>query len=240
MFDSPSLSANQLLMALPPGEYQRLIPYLKPVSLVLGQTIYEPKQLIKEVYFPTGAMISLVSIMEDGSSTEIGLVGNEGMIGIPVFLGGNHNTINRAIVQIQGNAMKMDADVLRREFEKGEQLQKKLLLYTQARLTQMSQIAACKSHHVIEERLARWLLSVHDCVNMPELPLTQKFISEMLGVRRASVTEAAISLQKAGLIKYSRGNITLLKRKELEQAACECYRLIRDEFKYLLNENRDS
>ncbi|MBE9214308.1 Crp/Fnr family transcriptional regulator [Plectonema cf. radiosum LEGE 06105] len=230
---------NKLLMALPPGEYQRLIPYLKPVNLVLGQVIYEPYQLIKEVYFPNRAMISLVSMMKDGSTTEIGLVGNEGMVGIPVFLGGNVTT-NRAIVQIEGNAMKMDADVLRGEFTRGEKLQKNLLLYTQARLTQVSQIAACKSHHLIEERFARWLLSVHDCVNQDELPLTQKFISEMLGVRRASVTEAAIALQKAELIKYSRGIITILKRKELEQAACECYSLIKNEFRRLLNDSPNS
>jgi len=230
---------NKLLMALPPEEYQRLIPYLKPVNLVLGQVIYEPYQLIKEVYFPQRAMISLVSIMRNGSTTEIGLVGNEGMVGIPVFLGGNVTT-NRAIVQIEGNAMKMDADVLREEFARGGQLQKNLLLYTQARLTQVSQIAACKSHHLIEERLARWLLSVHDCVNHEELPLTQKFISEMLGVRRASVTEAAIALQKAELIKYSRGMITILNRKELEQAACECYSLIKNEFTRLLNNSPNS
>lgn len=239
MFDSPQMSANQLLMALPLRECQRLIPYLKPVNLVLGQVIYEPQQVIKEVYFPVRAMISLVSMMKDNSTTEIGLVGNEGMVGIPVFLGGNIVT-NRAIVQIEGNAMKMDASVLRREFGRGEQLHKKLLLYTQARLTQVSQIAACKSHHLIEERLARWLLSVHDCVQKNELPLTQKFISEMLGVRRASVTEAAIALQKAGLISYSRGQITILERKELEQAACECYASIRNEFKRLLTRNTNS
>jgi CRP-like cAMP-binding protein len=233
MFDSPSLSANQLLMALPPGEYQRLVPYLEPVSLALGQVIYEPKQLIKEVYFPLEAMISLVSIMKDGSTTEIGLVGSEGMVGLPVFLGGNSAT-NLAIVQVEGNALKMDASILKSEFERGKQLQAKLLLYTQARLTQVSQIAACKSHHLIEERLARWLLCVNDCVNKPELPLTQKFISEMLGVRRASVTEAAQALQKAGFISYSRGQITILKRKELEEAACECYGLIHNEFKRLL------
>ena len=233
MIDSPQMPANLLLMALPPGEYKRLIPYLKPVSLVLGEIVYEPKELIQEVYFPIGAMISLVSIMRDGSTTEIGLVGNEGMVGLPVSLGGNIAT-NRAIVQVEGNAIKMDASVLKSEFERGGQLQKKLLLYTQARLTQISQIAACKSHHLIEERLARWLLSVNDCVNKNELPLTQKFISEILGVRRASVTEAAIALQKAGFISYSRGQITILNRKELEQAACECYGLIQNEFKRLL------
>ncbi len=233
MFDSPQVSANQLLVALPPGEYERLIPYLKPVSLILGQIIYEPKQLIKEVYFPVGAMISLLSIMKDGSTTEIGLVGNEGMVGVSSFLGGDIAT-NRAIVQVEGKALKMDAELLKSEFERGKQLQTKLLLYTQARLTQISQIAACKAHHLIEERLARWLLSIHDCVNKSELPLTQKFISEMLGVRRASVTEAAQALQKAGLISYSRGQITILKRKELEQAACECYGSIHDEFKRLL------
>ncbi|MEA5595526.1 Crp/Fnr family transcriptional regulator [Rivularia sp. UHCC 0363] len=239
MFDLPQISINKLLMALPPGEYQRLIPYLKPIDLALGQVIYEPQQVIKEVYFPLGAMISLVSIMKNGSTTEIGLVGNEGMIGIPVFLGGNITT-NRAIVQIEGNAMKMDASVLREEFLKGQQLQKNLLLYTQARLTQISQIAACKSHHLIEARFARWLLSIHDCVQKSELPLTQKFISEMLGVRRASVTEAAIALQKAELIKYSRGQITVLKRKELEQAACECYGLIKNEFTRLLDNSVNS
>ena len=233
MLDSPLNSANQLLMSLPSGEYKRLIPYLKPVSLALGQIIYEPRQPITEVYFPSRAMISLVSVMKNDSTTEIGLVGNEGMVGLPVSLGGNIAT-NRAIVQVEGNAIKMDASVLKSEFERGGQLQKKLLLYTQARLTQISQIAACKSHHLIEERLARWLLSVNDCVNKNELPLTQKFISEMLGVRRASVTEAAIALQKAGLIRYSRGQITILKRKELEQAACECYGLITSEFKRLL------
>ncbi|MEM7714278.1 MAG: Crp/Fnr family transcriptional regulator [Cyanobacteria bacterium P01_A01_bin.68] len=233
MVDSPLYSANQLLMALPPSEYKRLIPYLEPVNLALGQVIYEPRQPVKEVYFPSRAMISLVSIMKDNSTTEIGLVGNEGMVGLPIILGGNFAT-NCAIVQIEGSAIKMDASVLKREFEKGEQLQKKLLLYTQARLTQISQIAACKSHHLIEERLARWLLSVNDCVDKPELPLTQKFISEMLGVRRASVTEAAIALQKAGFISYSRGQITILNRKELEQAACECYGLIHKEFKRLL------
>ncbi|WP_414620514.1 Crp/Fnr family transcriptional regulator [Calothrix sp. CCY 0018] len=232
MFDSPQISANQLLMALPPGEYKRLIPYLEPVNLVLGQIIYEPKQLIKEVYFPLGAMISLVSVMKDGSTTEIGLVGTEGMIGLPTFLGGNIAT-NRAIVQVEGNAVKMDASIVKSEFEREKQLQTKLLLYTQARLTQVSQITACKSHHLIEERLARWLLFVNDCVNKPELPLTQKFISEMLGVRRASVAEAAGTLQKAGLISYSRGQITILKRNELEQAACECYGLIQNEFNRL-------
>jgi CRP-like cAMP-binding protein len=236
MLDSPQMSINKLLMALPPGEYQRLISYLKPVNLLLGQVIYEPQQAIKEVYFPTRAMISLVSMMKDGSTTEIGLVGNEGMVGLPVFLGGNFTT-NRAIVQIEGKAMKMDAQVLRREFERGEQLHKSLLLYTQARLTQMSQIAACRSHHPIQQRFVRWLLLVHDCVNNQELPLTQKFISEMLGVRRASVTQAAIALQKAELIRYSRGQITVLKRKELEQAACECYGLIKNEFTRLLDQN---
>jgi len=233
MFDSPLDSANQLLMALPTEEYERLIPYLEPVNLVLGQIIYEPRQSIKEVYFPLRTMISLVSIMKDNSTTEIGLVGNEGMVGLPVFLGGNIST-NRAITQVEGSAIKMDASILKSEFGRGGELQKRLLLYTQARFTQISQIAACKSHHLIEERLVRWLLSVNDCVNKNELPLTQKFISEMLGVRRASVTEAAIALQKAGFISYSRGQITILKRKELEQAACECYSLIQNEFKRLL------
>ena len=231
--DIGGATVNQLLAALPEEEYQRLIPHLEDVDLVSGEVLSEPGETMTEVYFPKTAMISLVSIMENGSTTEISLVGKEGMVGLPVFLGGD-STTSRAIVQIEGTALRLKGKVLKNEFNKGGELQKLLLLYTQALFTQASQNAACNRQHNIEERLARWLLSVNDCVNKNELPLTQKFISEMLGVRRASVTEAAIALQKAGFISYSRGQITILNRKELEQAACECYGLIQNEFKRLL------
>jgi CRP-like cAMP-binding protein len=178
-------------------------------------------------------MISLVSVLRDNSKTEIGLVGNEGMVGLPAFLGGSF-TPNRAIVQIAGNAIKLSADVLKREFDRGRELQRLLLLYTQALLTQVSQISACKSRHGLEQQLARWLLSVQDCVRQDEFRLTHQFISEMLGVRRASVTEIASTFQRAGIIRYSRGQIAILNQAELEATACECYGLIKGEFLRLL------
>jgi len=225
---------NQLLAALPVEEYQCLIPHLEQVWLPLDQVLYEQGEIIRHVYFPNQAMISLISTLEDGSTTEIGLVGHEGMVGIPVILGGNL-TINRAVVQIEGSAQRMDADVLKTEFNRGGALQRLLLLYTQALLTQISQFAVCKSHHTVEKQLARWLLTVHDCVQADELPLTQKFISKLLGIRRASVTVAAGSLQEAGIILYSRGKINILNREKLQSSACECYGHVKAEFTRLLS-----
>lgn len=228
MSEALHVPVNQLLAALPDSEYQRLVPYLEPVSLFLGQALYEPGEPIREVYFPARAMISLVSALADNSTTEIGLVGNEGIVGLPAFLGGDF-TVNRAIVQIAGNAMKLDASVLKREFDREGELQKRLLLYTQVLLTQISQISACKSRHRLEQQLARWLLLVRDCVGQDEFRLTQQFIAQMLGVRRASVTQLAGTFQRAGLIRYSRGQIAILNQSELEATACECYRLVRSE-----------
>ena len=228
---------NQILAALPKSEYQIIAPHLKPVDLTSGEILSEPNQPITEIYFPRRAMISLVSIMMDGSTTEIGIVGNEGMIGLPAILGGN-STISRSIVQVSGSALQIPAEIIQREFLRGGKLQQILLLYIQASLTQVSQSAACNRQHKIEKRLARWLLSVRDCVLQNEIYLTQEFIANMLGTRRSGVTVAAGILQQAGIIRYSRGKITILDRQALEDTSCECYRTIQREFIRLLGSRR--
>lgn len=228
---------NQILAALPKSEYQRIASYLKPVELIAGQILLEPNEPVQSIYFPQRAMISLVSIMIDGSTTEIGIVGNEGMVGLPAIFGGL-STTSRSIVQISGTALKISADIIQQEFQRQERLHQLLLLYTQALLTQVSQTAACNRQHKIEQRLARWLLSVHDCVRQDELPLTQEFIANMLGTRRSGVTLAAGVLQQAGIISYSRGRITILNYEALEETACECYRLVQSEFIRLLGSRR--
>lgn len=228
---------NHILRALPESEYKLLSPYLTPTFLSCRTIIHEPGEDLKYGYFPNSAMISLVSIMGNGNTTEIGLIGNEGIVGLPIILGGNRN-IGRAIVQIEGTALRIEADYLKQAFQQGETIQKILLLYTQARLTQVAQTAACNRQHTIEARLARWLLSVYDCVLQDELLLTQEFIANMLGTRRSGVTVAANNLQKAGIIKYSRGKITILNRTALENTSCECYRLVQNEFIRLLGTKR--
>lgn len=237
MSDRVDLPINQILAALSLAEYHRLASHLKPVDLISGQILLEPNEPIEKIYFPQQAMISLVSIMMDGSTTEIGLIGNEGMIGLTAILGGN-STTSRTIVQISGSALEVSAEVVRQEFQRGKELFKLLLLYTQAMLTQVSQSAACNRQHNIEERLARWLLSVHDCILKDELPLTQEFIANMLGIRRSGVTVAAGTLQQAGIIRYSRGKITILDRQALEETACECHNLVQNEFIRLLGSRR--
>ncbi|MEM7557177.1 MAG: Crp/Fnr family transcriptional regulator [Cyanobacteria bacterium P01_A01_bin.84] len=224
---------NRILLALLAENYQRLEPHLEYVYLNAGIILSEPGEPMSEVYFPNSAMISLVSIMEDGSTTEIAIVGNEGMVGLPVVLGGETTTTS-AMVQISGIVTKLDANILKQEFHHGGQLQKLLLLYTQALLTQVAQNAACNRQHTIVERLARWLLSVQNCVKKDELLLTQEFISQMLGIRRSGVTVAAGTLQKAGIIRYSRGKITIINQEDLEATACECYCVVEREFIRLL------
>lgn len=224
---------NQLLSSLSPKEYQVLEPHLEEVSLPLGKVLYELSEPIEFVYFPNHAMVSLVSIMENGATTEVGMIGNDGMVGIPVFLGGN-STTNRAVVQIAGSAMRMDANILKTNFRRGGELQQILLLYTQAFLTQVSQTATCNRLHSLEERLARWLLLAHDCALKDELLLTQEYIANMLGTRRASVTVAAGLLQQSGLIQYSRGKIKILNRSGLQTSACECYNIVKEEHNRLL------
>lgn len=225
---------NHLLAVLPQAEYLRLAPYLREVSLTSGSILFEPGEPIATVYFPNQSMISLVQIMEDGSTIEAGIVGNDGMAGYAVYLGGQYTT-SRAIVQIAGSAIALDAAILKAEFQRGSMLQKLLLLYTQAFLAQVSQTAACNRFHPIEERLARWLLQAQDFAGSGTLQLTQDFLSSMLGTRRASVTVAAQTLQQAGLIHYNRGHIQILNRESLELSACECYSIVRSEYARLLD-----
>jgi len=224
---------NRLLAALPTEEYQRLTPYLENVTLAEGKVIYQPYAPIEYVYFPQQAIVSLVSIMDDGTTVEVGLVGDDGMVGLPVILGGE-TTITQAFVQVAGCGMKMKADRLSSEFDRGGRLQRLLLRYTQALLTQASQRVACNRLHTIEARLASWLLTVQDRMHSDQFHLTQEFISQMLGTRRSSVTVAAGTLSKAGIISYSRGNITVLDRQRLEAIACECYHVIHSEYERLV------
>ncbi len=229
-----SALGNRLLAALPNADFQRIAPDLIEVSLSLGQILHEPQEKIETVYFPTEAMISLVSVMEDGSTVEVGMVGNDGMLGYPVYLGGVQSH-TRAIVQSQGKALQMNAILLKNEFDQGGFFQRLLLLYTQVFLAQVTQTAACNRFHPTEERLARWLLQSQDFTGSEQLHLTQDFLSSMLGVRRASVTVAAGTLQQAGMIEYNRGKITILDRTALEGATCECYEIVRREYNRLFN-----
>jgi len=234
MSNASPKAVNRLLAALPDAEYQRLIPHLEHVSLSLKQVLYEVGEPIEYVYFPQRAIVSSLSTMEDGSMVEVGLVGNDGIVGIPAALGDNIATTTTT-VQVPDSAMRMKASVLKSEFQRGGVLQSLLLRYIQALFALTSQNAACNRLHHLEERLARWLLLVYDRVESNELPLTQEFISQMLGVRRAGVTVAANMLQQAGLIRYTRGRITILNREELQAASCECYEFINSEYARLLD-----
>ncbi|MGF1514645.1 MAG: Crp/Fnr family transcriptional regulator [Elainellaceae cyanobacterium] len=220
---------NRLLALLPEAEYLQIAPYLRYVKLSSGQVLYEPAETISTVYFPIHAMVSLVQIMEDGTTLEAGVVGSDGMLGYPVYLGGRQDS-SRAIVQIPGDAIALDAVVLKKVFGQGQALQKLLLLYTQAFIAQVSQTAVCNRFHSTEARLARWLLQSQDFAQSSSLLLTQAFLSSMLGTRRASVTVAASALQQAGLIRYSRGQVEILNRDALKLACCECYDVARDEY----------
>jgi CRP-like cAMP-binding protein len=224
---------NRLLAALPPVDYERLIPHLKLVLLPTRQVIYEPGEPITHVYFPQNAMVSIVTGMKDGSTVEVGIVSNEGMVGIPVILGGS-TTTTKAFVQVAGAGMQMDADVLRTEFNRGGAIEKLLLRYVRAIYSELTQGCACNRLHTIEERLARWLLTVSDRLESEDFPLTQEFIAQMLGVRRSGVTVAASTLSRAGMIRYQRGHISILNREDLEATSCECYRVIQNEFTRLL------
>jgi len=219
---------NLILSSLPPDEQSHLFGALQPVTLGLGEILYESGQRMQHIYFPTTAVVSLLYTMEDGSTAEMGLAGNDGLVGIALFLGGD-TTPNRAVVQVAGEAFKMEAKTLREEFARGGGLQRVLLRYTQALITQISQTAVCNRLHPLEKRLSRWLLLCRDRVDSDELQMTQEFISNMLGGRRESVTVAAGRLQDAGLIHYSRGHISILDRKGLEATTCECYGIVREE-----------
>ena len=218
--------ANDLLYSLLSfKEYQELKSHLRCVSLPLGTVIHHEHEPIEYVYFPNQAMISLVATMENGATTEISLVGKEGMVGLPIILGGR--SINyEAVVQVTGTAMQIEANTIKEHFERFPELRKIILLYVQIRLSYISQLAACNRQHKIETRLARWLLLVQDCLQTEHLPLTQEFIANMLGTNRAGVTVAAQKLQSQGIISYSRGSIVVKDRQRLENLACECYEVM--------------
>ena len=224
---------NHLLDALPPAEYERISSRLELVSLKLGDVLYEPGIKLRYVYFPTTAIVSLLYVMENGSSAEIAIVGNEGILGISLFMGGE-TTPSRAVVQSAGYGYRLKAQLLKDEFGRFGPFLHLLLRYTQALITQMAQTAVCNRHHSVDQQLCRWLLLSLDRLSSTELSMTQELIANMLGVRREGVTEAAGKLQQAGLIQYSRGKITVLDRHRLETRSCECYQVVKTEFDRLL------
>ena len=226
---------NRLLRALPRKEYKRLVAHLEQVPLLFAEVLYEPGDTIEYVYFPNDGIVSLLSTVEDRSTLEIGVIGNEGMVGISVLLGVKTSP-NRALVQGEGSAMRMKAAALRKAMNGDGSLQKLLYRSTHALMTQISQSAACNRFHTVEARLARWLLMTHDRMGTDEFRLTQQFLSDMLGVRRVGVTNAATALQKNKLITYSRGHITVLNRAGLEAAACKCYSIIKAEYDSFLSD----
>lgn len=220
---------NRLLAALPHEAYLRLLPNLEYVPLVFEQVLYQSRETIKYVYFPNHGVISLLTVMSDSTKGEVGLVGNEGMSGLPIFLGVDITPLE-AFVQIPGDAMRMEAGVFKESVNQGDPLHDLLQRYTYSLMFQNSQIAACNCYHEVAERCCRWLLMSHDRVHSDSFPITHKFLSRMLGVRRASVTVVANKLQQAGLIRYNRGEMTIIDRLGLEKASCECYGLIKSEF----------
>jgi CRP-like cAMP-binding protein len=227
---------NHLLAALPAAEYERLLPELELIPVELGLAIYEAGGPQGYVYFPVGgSIVSLLYVMEDGSSAEIAVVGDEGVVGIALFMGGE-STPSRAVVQSAGQAYRLKAALLKAEFERGGPLQHLLLRYTQALITQMAQTAVCNRHHAVDQQLCRWLLLSLDRLPSNELTMTQELIANMLGVRREGVTEAAGKLQSAGIIEYSRGRIKVLDRPKLEASVCECYAVVKREYDRLLPE----
>jgi CRP-like cAMP-binding protein len=234
-----SLARNRLLAALPEQDFERLTVGLGSVHLCLGDILYHAGEEIRYVYFPEQGLISLVATMMDGATVETGIVGNEGMMGVPVLLGASSATY-RAIVQVEGQAWRMRADAFKYEMLSGGALRKRLLLYTQALMTQMSQMAACNCLHTVEERLCSLLLMIDDRMDSNEFFLTHEMIAEMLGARRAGITVAAGKLRQAGVISYMRGHIHILDRRSLEMWACECYRTIKMEFDRLFEIETES
>jgi len=232
---SHSPKQNHLLAALPVAEFGRLSPHLELVPMPLAEALYESGGLLQHVYFPTTSIVSLLYVMEDGASAEIAVVGNEGVLGIALFMGGE-TTPSRAVVQSAGYGYRLKASLLKQEFNRAGPMMRLLLRYTQALITQMAQTAVCNRHHSVEQQLCRWLLLSLDRLTTHELTMTQELIANMLGVRREGVTEAAGNLQRAGVISYSRGRITVLDRRRLEQEACECYAVVRREFDRLLSD----
>ena len=228
MIQEPLL-ANQILAALPREEFEPLAAKLRPVPLALGETLYMPEQEIEYVYFVNSGVVSLLATLENGTTVEAGVIGNEGMVGISVILGAD-STPNQALIQSAGEALRIPTKDIRTEFRKGSKLRDLLLRYTHTLFTQVAQTAACNRLHSIEQRLARWLLLSQDRIGRDDFVLTQDFLSRMLGVRRAGVSVAANTLRQAGLIDYHRGTMTVLDRKGLENYSCECYAIVREEY----------
>jgi CRP-like cAMP-binding protein len=224
---------NHLLAALPPAESKRWLPLIESVDLPLGEVLYESGTTLSHVYFPTTAIVSLLYVMENGASAEIAVVGNEGIVGISLFMGGE-STSSRAVVQSAGKGFRLKAQVMKQEFNRAGPVLHLLLRYTQALITQMSQTAVCNRHHSLDQQLCRWLLLSLDRLEGNQLVMTQELIANMLGVRREGVTEGALKLQHAGLIQYSRGHITVLDRAGLEKRTCECYEVVKKEYDRLL------
>jgi CRP-like cAMP-binding protein len=224
---------NHLLDALPQPEAERLFPFLEPVTLPLGEVLYESGDMLRHVYFPTDSIVSLLYMFKDGRSAEIAVVGNDGAIGVALFMGGE-TTTNRAIVQSAGSAYRLSGERLKEELGRHTEMLHILLRYTQALITQMAQTAVCNRQHSLEQQLCRWLLLSLDRLASSELTMTQKLIADMLGVRREGVTEAAGKLQKLGVITYRRGRITVVDRPALERLCCECYAVVKQETDRLL------
>ena len=232
--ENGAAAVNRLLATLPKNEYKRLLPKLKTVNLVLGEDLYQPGEAIKYVYFPNDSIISLISQLSDTSWLEVGMVGNEGMAGLAVFMG-VRTSPTRALVQGSGTAMRMSSAAVRTEANRLGSLHRLLHRYSHSLLTQVSQSSVCNRFHLVDARLARWLLMTRDRLGTEEFPLTQEFLSNMLGVRREGVSKAAGALQAAKLIRYSRGIITVLNRRGLEDKSCECYAIIKAETDAYLN-----
>lgn len=233
MLQYEDLKRNLLLASLAPEEWNRWAPLLERVDMPLGQVICESGVALSYVYFPITSIVSLLYVMENGASAEIAVVGNEGIVGISLFMGGE-STLSRAVVQSAGVGCRLKAPLMKIEFDKAGPVLHLLLRYTQALLTQMAQTAVCNRHHSLDQQLCRWLLLSLDRLEGVELIMTQELIANMLGVRREGVTEGALKLQKAGLIKYSRGRVTVLDRKGLEGRTCECYAVVKQEYDRLL------
>lgn len=232
-----SPNQNHLLAALPTAEFGRLAPHLELVPMPLGEVLYEPGEQLQHAYFPTSAIVSLHYVMESGASAATADVGHEGVVGISLFMGGD-TMPSSAVVQIAGHAYRLERHLMKEEFDRGGLMQRLLLRYTQALMTQMTQTAVCNRHHSVEQQLCRWLLSTLDRVPSGQLVMTQELVASMLGVRREGITEAAGKLQHAGFIRYRRGHIAVLERSGLETRVCECYGVVKKELLRLLSDVR--
>jgi len=233
MVNAYEATDNHLLAALPHAQLQRWMPLLEHTDLPLGLVLYESGCTLSHVYFPATAIVSLLFVLENGASADIAVVGSEGVVGVPLFMGGE-STPSRAVVQSAGHGYRLSAHAIKEAFQGNAPVIHLMLRYTQALITQMAQTAVCNRHHTLDQQLCRWLLLISDRLSGNELVMTQQVIADMLGVRREGVTEAALKLQAAGIIQYARGRIRLLDRPRLERRACECYAVVKTEYERLL------